>query len=84
MKKSLLTTLVAVPLLSVSALSFASEPVALTGAQMDTVTAGAKWSFLGALQFNVSPVTIAQINVLSAGSGNTAVVQSGNFIRVRQ
>ncbi|MDQ9169274.1 hypothetical protein Q8A64_02500 [Oxalobacteraceae bacterium R-40] len=84
MKKSLLTTLVAIPLLSVSAMSFASEPVALTSTQMDGVTAGAKWSLIGAFQFNASPVTVVQVNALTLGSGNTSYVQSGNFIRVRQ
>ncbi|MDQ9169273.1 hypothetical protein Q8A64_02495 [Oxalobacteraceae bacterium R-40] len=84
MKKSLLATLVAAPLLSVSAMSFASEPVALTSAEMDGVTAGAAYSWIGALQFNVSPVTVVQINALTLGGGNTSYVQSGNFIRVRQ
>lgn len=88
MKKSLLTTLVAVPLLSVSAMSFASEPVALTGAQLDSVTAGTsgsnKFSLILAGQVNASPVTVVQINALTAFSGNYSSVQSGNFIRVRQ
>ncbi len=84
MKKTLLTSLVAVPLLSLSAMSFASEPVALSSAEMDGVTAGAKWSLIGALQINASPVTVVQINALTIGGGNTSYVQSGNFIRVRQ
>lgn len=87
MKKSLIASMIAIPALSLSAMSFASEPVSLTGAQMDSVTAGtpgSKYSFLLAGQFNVSPVTIVQINALTLGGGNAAAVQSGNFIRVRQ
>ncbi len=84
MQKSLLTSLVAVPLLSVSAMSFASEPVALSSAEMDHVTAGLKVSLIGAIQFNASPVTVVQGNILTLGSGNSSSVQSGNFISVRQ
>ena len=84
MKKSLLTTFVAVPLLSISAMGFASEPVALSSAEMDGVTAGAKFSFIRAIQINASPVTVVQINALTLGGSNTSVVQSGNFLRVRQ
>ncbi|MDQ9169275.1 hypothetical protein Q8A64_02505 [Oxalobacteraceae bacterium R-40] len=88
MKKSLITTLIAVPALSLSALSFAAEPVALTSAQMDGVTAGtnsgSNYSFIWAGQFNASPVTVVQANILTIGSGNESAVQSGNFISVRQ
>jgi hypothetical protein len=84
MKKSLLATVVAVPLLSVSAMSFASEPVALSSAEMDNVTAGFKLSVIGAIQFNASPVTVVQGNILTIGSGNSSSVQSGNSISVRQ
>ncbi|MDQ9169272.1 hypothetical protein Q8A64_02490 [Oxalobacteraceae bacterium R-40] len=88
MKKSIIATLIAVPALSFSAFSFASEPVSLTSTQMDSVTAGtnggSKFSFIRAGQINISPVTVVQINALSAYSGNYSAVQSGNFIRVRQ
>ena len=84
MKKSLLATLAAVPLLSVSAMSLASEPVALSSAEMDNVTAGYKVSLIGAIQFNASPVTVVQGNILTIGSGNSSSVQSGNSISVRQ
>lgn len=83
MKKSLL----AVPLLSMSAMSFASEPVALSSAQMDAVTAGqtvTKIALINAIQGNVSPVLVIQANLGTIGSSNTTLVQSGNFIRVRQ
>lgn len=40
MKTKLVTTLIAAPLLALSSLASASEPVQLEAAQMDTVTAG--------------------------------------------
>ena len=90
MKKSLLTAFVAVPLLSMSAMSFASEPVSLSSAQMDTISAGTnsytlKFSSIRAIQINaLSPVTVVQANVLNLGGTNSSGVQSGNFIRSRQ
>lgn len=84
MKKSLITTLIAVPLLSLSSLSFAAEPVSLTDAQMDGVTAGL-FDFARVTQINVSPVTVAQVSLLNPGGGNnTAFILSGNFSRIRQ
>ncbi len=85
MKKSLITTLIAVPLLSLSSMAFAAEPVLLTASEMDGVTAGLfdfKWAQIN--QLNASPVTIAQANVLTLGGGNAAVVTSGNNARIRQ
>ncbi|TFV93916.1 hypothetical protein E4K72_18930 [Oxalobacteraceae bacterium OM1] len=81
MKKSLIAALVAVPAMAVSSMSFASEATELTATEMDNVTAGAR-AWVG--QINVSPVTIVQLNVLSAGSGNSAIVLSGNFSWIRQ
>jgi len=77
MKKSLITTLVAVPLLSLSSMSFAAEPVELTVAQMDTVTAGF-FDFASIRQWNASPVNTTQVNVLSVFGGNYSSVDSGN------
>jgi hypothetical protein len=91
MQKSLITTLVAVPLLSLSSMVFAAEPassaVTLTAAQMDVVTAGYRdRAFV--FQYNASPVTTTQVSVLNIGSGdngnNVAYVTSGNFSYIRQ
>jgi hypothetical protein len=89
MKKSLITTLVAVPLLSLSSMSFAAEPVLLTAPQMDNVTAGTLFSFKRArvTQINVAPVTAAQVSVLNIGvlsGNNTAVIGSGNTSSISQ
>jgi len=88
MKKSLITTLVAAPLLTLSSMAFAAEPAAaepvmLSAAQMDSVTAGADLSNL--FQFNISPVTVVQISALNFGGvTNIADILSGNFGRVLQ
>jgi hypothetical protein len=88
MKKSLIATMIAVPVLSLSSLSFAAEPVSLTTAQMDNVTAGtSSWrlNYARVGQINISPVTVVQISALNLGGGsNTAVIQSGNFSTIRQ
>jgi len=85
MKKSLITTLVAAPLLSLSSMAFASEPVLLSAAEMDGVTAGFfSFKYAEINQWNQSPVTIAQANVLTIGSGNVAVVDSGNKAVISQ
>jgi hypothetical protein len=95
MKKSLITTLVAVPLLSLSSMAFAAEPVLLTAAEMDGVTAGTySWveNFAFVNQINVSPVTVVQVSVLNANVGgggdgagnNTALISSGNFAWISQ
>lgn len=79
MKKSLITTLIAAPLLSLSSLAFAAEPVSLTEAQMDGVTAGLL-NFARLTQINVSPVTVVQISALNFGGGNNlAGIVSGNL-----
>jgi hypothetical protein len=88
MKKSLVATMIAVPVLSLSSLSFAAEPVSLTTAQMDNVTAGTssvRFNYARVTQVNISPVTVAQVSVLNLGGGdNTALIQSGNFSTIRQ
>lgn len=88
MKKSLITTLVAVPVLSLSSMAFAAEPVqaepmVLSSVQMDGVTAGL-FDFAAIGQFNASPVTVAQLNVLTLGGGNAAAVYSGNNAWIKQ
>ena len=82
MKKSLITTLVAVPVLSLSSMAFAADPVQaepmmLSSAQMVGVSAGF-FDFAAIGQFNASPVTVAQLNILTLGGGNAAAVYSGN------
>ncbi|WP_019142214.1 hypothetical protein [Noviherbaspirillum massiliense] len=94
MKKLSIATLVGVPLLSLSSLTFAAEPASaepmqLSAAQMDSVTAGQILSsnnVAGLFQLNVSPVTVVQISVLNGfGSGNnTAAIFSGNWSRIVQ
>jgi hypothetical protein len=83
MKKSLLSTLIAVPTLALSSMAFAAEPVTLTADQMDDVTAGAYYR-ASVFQVNASPVTLAQVNVLSYQSANNALILSGNFAFIRQ
>lgn len=82
MKKSLIASLVAAPVLAFSSMAQAAEPMALTEAQMDGVVAGFNFSWLG--QFNVSPVTVAQLNIGTVGGGNAAYINSGNYARVYQ
>jgi hypothetical protein len=85
MKKSLITTLIAAPLLSLSSMAFASEPMQLSAAQMDGVTAGFfSFKYADIKQFNASPVTVAQANVLTIGGGNVAKVVSGNTAVIKQ
>ena len=82
MKKSLIATLVAAPVLAFSSMAHASEPVALTESQLDVVVAGANWSWIG--QFNASPVTVVQVNAVTKDSNNVAFINSGNFAKVKQ
>lgn len=85
MKKSLIATLVAAPLLSLSSMAFASEPVLLSAAEMDGVTAGAiSFKFAQINQLNVSPVGVLQFNIANVGGGNEALVVSGNHAEIRQ
>lgn len=84
MKKSLITTLVAVPLLSLSSMAFAAEPMQLTETQMDVVTAGAYYNVANVGQWNYSPVTLVQVNALTWGSNNVAYITSGNNSSVYQ
>lgn len=87
MKKSLISTLIAAPLLSLSSMAFAAEPVTveaepmlLSASEMDHVTAGNAGSYANLFQWNISPVTIVQISVLNFGGGdNFANVISGNW-----
>lgn len=86
MKKSLITTLVAAPLLSLSSMAFAAqpaaaEPVLLSASQMDGVTAGALIDFG---QFNVSPIVAVQLNLFSDYATNALNIVSGNVGFARQ
>ncbi|MDB5764644.1 MAG: hypothetical protein JWQ21_3639 [Herminiimonas sp.] len=71
MKKSMIATLVAVPVLSISSMAFAAEPVLLSAAEMDGVTAGT-YSRTSVRQFNLSSVTFTQ-----ASAGNLAIGGEG-------
>ncbi|TFV93917.1 hypothetical protein E4K72_18935 [Oxalobacteraceae bacterium OM1] len=79
MKKSLLA-LAAAPVLVLSSGAFAAE--VLSADEMDSVTAGRDRAYV--FQFNASPVTLVQANVLTLGGGNFALVGSGNFSYIRQ
>ncbi|MDB5764643.1 MAG: hypothetical protein JWQ21_3638 [Herminiimonas sp.] len=99
MKKSMIATLVAVPVLSISSMAFAAEPVLLSAAEMDGVTAGT-YSRTSVRQINLSNVTFTQVSLLNAagggeggssGAGGSAsagnqigVVLSGNFSYIRR
>jgi hypothetical protein len=89
MKKSVISTLVAGSLLSLSSLTFAAEPaqaepMLLTASEMDNVTAAAgAGDFASIFQWNISPVTVVQINVLSNGV-NIAEIVSGNYSGISQ
>jgi len=83
MKKSVISTLVAGSLLSLSSMTFAAEPaqaapMLLTASEMDTVTAAGPGDLASLFQWNISPVTVVQINVLSNGL-NIAEIVSGNY-----
>lgn len=87
MKKSLIATLVAAPLLSLSSMSFAAEPVELSATQMDGITAGFfNFADIAAVfQSNQSPVTLVQANQGTLGSSrNVALIISGNISIVHQ
>lgn len=99
MKTSVITILVAAPLLSLSSMAFSAEPTSaeptlLSAVEMDGVTAGTySHNYAKVFQINESPVTVLQIsnqNIALAGTGgaaagnNSALVVSGNFAFVRQ
>lgn len=96
MKKSVITTLIAVPLLSLSSMAFAAEPAStepmlLTASEMDGVTAGWSWTVVkraDVTQLNLaSPVTTVQLsglNVSSGGGANSALIISGNTSSISQ
>jgi predicted outer membrane protein len=90
MKKSLIATLIALPMLSIAPLasaaeSSADEPMLLSAAEMDGVTAGAYSYNAGIFQINISPVTVVQVNVLNFGAvSNIADIISGNLAGIGQ
>jgi predicted outer membrane protein len=85
MKKSLIATLIAVPMLSLAPLASAAEPaptepMLLSATEMDSVTAGFFEYNAGIFQVNISPVTVVQVNVLNFGDvANIADIISGNL-----
>lgn len=92
MKKPIITSLVAAPLLVLSSIAFASEPMLLSANEMDGVTAGwysyvEKTALVG--QLNVSPVTVVQtsaVNISAFGSAgnNSTSITSGNMTYISQ
>jgi hypothetical protein len=100
MKKSLVSTLCAVSLLSLSSMVHASEPdftepFMLSASEMDDVTAGKQRASRGnshsgnsvrLSQINISPVIIIQIALFNSGGNITQIasVISGNFATIRQ
>ena len=99
MKKSLASTLIVMPLLSLSSMVFAAEPAAeeplvLSSVQMDDVTAGRARELRSSSatssgpivwQANISPVIVVQIAVLNNGDFTQAAsIVSGNFASILQ
>jgi hypothetical protein len=97
MKTSIITILVAAPLLSLSSMAFAAEPasaepVLLSAVEMDGVTAGtSSHNYAKVWQYNSSPVTVVQVSFKNEAEGsyasagnNSALVVSGNFAFIRQ
>ena len=73
MKKSVITTLVAVPLLSLSSMAFAAEPTLLSAVEMDGITAGNySRNYADVTQINRVHITVTQTS-----TGNTAVGGDG-------
>lgn len=78
MKSTLVKTLVAVPLLALSSLTFAAGPVQLNVAEMDGVTAGAiagGTSIATAVGSN-SPLLVSYAATLTTASGSAWVLAS--------
>jgi hypothetical protein len=75
MKTSVITILVAAPLLSLSSMAFAAEPasaepVLLSAVEMDGITAGTySRNYARVWQVNESPVTIVQISYRNRATG---------------
>jgi hypothetical protein len=97
MKTSVITILVAAPLLSLSSMAFAAEPasaepVLLSAVDMDGITAGTySRNYARVWQVNESPVTVVQVSFRNEAEGNrasagnnSALVVSGNFAFIRQ
>ncbi|MDA8095681.1 MAG: hypothetical protein M0T84_17595 [Betaproteobacteria bacterium] len=74
MNAKLVSTLVAAPLLAMSALAFASQPVQLSAAQMDNVTAG---GISGAQALAAAVGSLVATQTLA--SANVQVVASQTF-----
>ncbi|WP_292937152.1 hypothetical protein [Noviherbaspirillum sp.] len=104
MKKALAASLIALPLLSLSSMAFAAEPDAhepmpLSAAQMDDVTAGGRydagrgslaghgfWRPFPAVykRAEISQINISPVVIIQIGNNNTAIVYSGNFASIFQ
>lgn len=94
MKKSLVTSLIALPLLTLSSMAFAAtdvapnEPMLLSAHEMESVTAGGRHArhtlspgFQQFFNMNVATVTqviYAPVTVIQIGNNNTALVYSVN------
>lgn len=97
MKKSLVAALLAAPLLTLSSMAFAAEaspqePMLLSAAQMDGVTAGTasrNFGLFHSLSFFSKTATVTQINIspviiVQIGDNNYANVVSGNSSSIFQ
>ncbi len=107
--KRTLASLIAVPLLSLSSMAFAAEtdahepmlrePLLLSAAQMDEVTAGNRQAtgggYLSSPGFwrsfpsvykraEINQINISPVVIIQIGNNNTAVVYSGNFASIHQ
>lgn len=97
MKKSLVASLIAVPLMAFASVASASEheapsPMLLSAEQMDGVTAGRYFfnpnvwqSFLTAYKrAEIFQINVSPVTIVQIGSYNTAIVYSGNFATITQ
>ena len=91
MKVQLITTLVAAPLLALSSMAYAADPVLLTNSQLDSITAaeGDKGHDHGHHHHGINFASITQINqsdvtIVQVGGNNQAFVISGNFASIVQ
>lgn len=75
MKAKLISTMIAAPLFALSTMAFASEPVQLSAAQMDNVTAGGI-AYANALAGALGPSFAATVTFASA---STSVLVSKTF-----
>lgn len=97
MKKPLAATLIALPLLTLSSVSFAAEPksaveepMVLSQDQLDGITAARRtgppaWAAYSYNNLaNITQINVSPVTIVQIGNYNTAVVYSGNFLWLNQ